>query len=299
MERPRAWRSAPPAGVPSPGAGPEPGEPQGLAVLLAVLVLLLVGAVTVWQVTLPRNGERLVQSALAATLDPRSYVADRGEELRALAATEAVVQPPAFAVPVFLEAAAVRGASDEELAQLLLDRATDAVLTLGVDAFDPGDTASFSRLSRPGLLAWFVDVVRDEALHRWAGTAGVLLAVAVGLLGTMVTLRSPAERRLALLGWAFVAGALSGVLFFGATAFWLGRAGDDPYSRMLARVAAQVFANGRNDSLVVLVAGGVLLFAHRGIGWWRRLRSEEEGADRSSELFDAGTEARSDPVNWR
>ncbi|GBD23590.1 hypothetical protein HRbin29_01257 [bacterium HR29] len=261
----RGWSEY--GGFPRMGGGPAPAEAHGWTVLLAVAVLLLSGALVVWQVTAPPTAERLIRAAVAAAVDPAAYVADRGDDLRAMAAEAEVVRPPGFAVPVALTAPEVAGASDDELAHLLLVRAADAVVVHGPKAFDPEGQASYSRFSRAGLLAWFIDVLRDERLHRWAGVAAFALAAATALLAAATAARAAPTRRLALVGWGFVAGTLPGAVFFGAIAFWLGRAGSDPFSRMLASIAADVFEIGRNDCLAILAGGAALVAVNRALVW--------------------------------
>ncbi len=266
------------------GGGPAPAEAHGWTVLLSVTVLLLSGAIVLWQVTAPPTAERLVRAAVAAAIDPAGYVADRGAELRAMAAESPVVEPPGFAVPVTLTAAEVSGAADEELAHLLLVRAADAVFVRGAAAFDPEAQGSYSRFSRAGLLAWFIDVLRDERLHRWAGAATLALAAAAALLAAAIAARAAPARRLALIGWGFVAGVLPGVVFFGAIAFWLDRAGSDPFTRMLASIAADVFEIGRNDCLAVLAGGAALVAVNRVLVW---AAARRRGPSAESDLQEA------------
>jgi len=273
-----------------------PAGPHGWTVLLTVAVLFLSGALVLWQVTAPSTAQRLVRAAVAATVDPRGYVADRGEELRRLAADGTVVRPPGFAIPVALQAAEVAGASDAELAGLLLTRATDAVLVEGPRAFDPEGQATYSRFSRAGLLAWFIDVLRNERLHHWSGVAALALAVLAAALGAAVASRAAPGRRLALLGWAFVVGSTPGLVFFGAIAFWLERAGHDPFTELVAGIAAEVFAIGRNDCAAILAGGAVLIAANRGLAWLAARSAERapepdptEGTEWASEA-DAGWE---------
>lgn len=242
-------------------------EPHGLTVLLAIALLMLVGALVIWQVTVPPTAERFVRAALAATVDPRGYVTDRGNELRALASQGPVVQPPGYAVTVYLSASEVSQASDEQLADLLLRRTADAVLLHGAAAFDAEGAASFSRFSRAGLLAWFIDVLRSETLHFWASLGAIGWSFVVAALGAMVVAKSQPHHRLRLLGWAAVAGSLPGVIFFGAVAFWLNRNGGDPFTRTLAAVAADAFEMGRNDYLIVLVGGALLVAGGRLLSW--------------------------------
>lgn len=259
MEGRPAWRERPDDGT----AGSGEDVPALAVFVWALALLVLVVSLSLWQVTRPARAYELVRGAVAATLDLPRYVAERGDELRALAEQGEQFLPPAFPVEVWLTPEEVSGAADGELGELLLARATDGVYVRGAEAFDTEGAADFGRLSQPGLFDLFVDSLTGPLGAR-AGLVAVVAAVVAAVAAAVAVVRAGWERALPALGWGAVSGVLPVVVLAALLQLWLTRGlGGDPYTDRLGQVFAEPFELLRNDGLAVLGAGLVLLIGAR------------------------------------
>ncbi len=258
-ERYAGWREG---GEPVPARGER--QVPALAVLSWALALLVLSvSLSVWQVTRPPRAYELVRGAVAATLDVPRYIAERGEEIRALAEEGEPFPTPAFPIEIWLSPDEVSGATDAALAELVLGRATDAVYVRGAAAFVGEGTASYGRLSMPGLFDFFLDVLTGS-LGGWAGLVAMVAAVIAAGAAAAVIAWAGWERALPALGWGAISGVLPVVVLAALLQLWLTRGlGGDPYTERLGRVFAEPFELVRNDGLVFLGAGVALVVGAR------------------------------------
>lgn len=245
-----------------------------LGSLVAVLIFLLVLAVSLRQVTQPSPARHLIEAGIAVTTDIDRLIAEDREPLKQLAesSTNGVIAIPGYPLKVYLMEQEATGLSDDALRRLILERSSALVYEQGLGAFDHTGQQSFSLLSTQGLLNRMAGQL-SSSTNDDATLASIILAVltAAAAAGLVVTLHD--WWRLRGLGIAVLVGSVPGVAFFVAgwlIAGWIG--GSDSFTEQLRTIGRSgLMVPLRNYAIVaglglLFVAGGIVfpIFARRG-----------------------------------
>jgi hypothetical protein len=240
------------------------GRRSLVGVVLAVASFVMVLSISGWQATSEATALPLLRSAVASLTDIDAFIADNGDGLReAAAGQEGALEIRGYPLPIALEAAEVRDASDAELRQMLLDRSAALVYAEGLDVFDRTGEQAIDRFSMAGLLELAVGQL-SHSTHRWTGLLAGATAVAVAGLGALLAGMSA--------GWGRMRAPAAAIALGGVGAAALGLAvwaiagqvgGTDAFMvELRAIVQAAVSAGVRNGAIVT--AGGLLVV----VGSW-------------------------------
>ncbi|MFN0096891.1 MAG: hypothetical protein ACKVVT_19195 [Dehalococcoidia bacterium] len=237
------------------------GGRAAYTVALAVLVFLLIGAVSARQVTAERQARTILEAGIATVSEIDLVLAEHGPELRQLASISATdpFAVPGYPLPVFVGKAEVLRASDAELRQLILDRSTGLVYAEGLTAFDRTGDQSLDTFSSQGLLELLVGQLSKDTYDA-AQLASLILVALVGIVTIVLVLRGEGFGRLRALGGALVFGGLPGAgLAFGGR--WVAQQlfGDDPFGNDLTAITDAVAGVPIRNYLAAVGLGAVVL----------------------------------------
>lgn len=232
-----------------------------LAGLLAVSTLLLLAAMSLWQVTAPSNALSLLRQGIASATELDQLLAQDGDTIRsyALAADSVVISVPGYAIDIAVTKDEVLRNDDRRLADLLLERSAALVYREGLGAFDVTGDQHIGILSAQGLLDLLVGRLNADT-HRRTGQASVVLAFIGGAAAVLLAIQENGFRRIRMVGQAVVMGAVPGlVLSFGA-AFIANRLGsNDPFvSDVRALLLAALNLLVRNFGIASVMGGAVM-----------------------------------------
>lgn len=208
-------------------------------IFLAILVFLLVGAVSARQAAAPKNAEKLLEAGVQTIAGTDLVLLENARQLRDAAdsGTFPVLPVPGYPLPVYLSRQEVQTLSDDALRQLVLERSAALLYTDGLGAFDRTGRQSLGTFSRQGVLELVVGQVSADAYDR-ATLASAILAVLVAVAAAAVVLRQSGFARLRALGFGIAGGALPGVLLFVAFRLWASAwGGGDDFARGLRDLA--------------------------------------------------------------
>jgi hypothetical protein len=239
------------------------GSRAAYSVMFGLAVFLLVGALSMRQLTERDVAHQLIVEGVVALVDVDLVLAEREAELESAAAAAApneLITIPGYPLPVRLTAAEVQDSDAAELRALVINRSASIIYDEGLDAFDQSGGSSLSMFSREGMLDSLVGQL-SSTNHRRAGIASVLLGVFAALAAAMVVLRTPGFRRVRALAVPIIGASIAGVVGVGVILDWiLGRWwGGDPFSDQVDTIIGDAVEIGRENYLVLGALGLVLL----------------------------------------
>lgn len=232
------------------------------AALLGVAVFLLVGALSVRQVTEPDEARAVLRAGIVTLTDIDLLLAQYGDDLRQLARTtnEDTVAIPGYPLDVRLTRQEALQSTDADLRQMILDRSTEIVYRSGLGSFDRTGDQSLSVFSGEGLLESLIGQL-SETTHSRANIASVVLGALVVLLSLLALLRTSGYRRLGTLGAGFLGGALPGVLVFLGLRMLTGAGGDDAFTSDVREIVRRVIGVPLRNYVIVSLLGAGLAFS--------------------------------------
>lgn len=232
------------------------GRHSLLAVALAVFVFVGTGALGFWHATRPARTLDQLERGVSEITDVDTYVAATLPELKETAATsgQPAIDLPGYPLPVVVTADEVRGSSPEQFRDLVLERSAALVYAEGLPAFDRTGNQSISFLSSEWFLDRALNLVRGD-WHDRARWIAIVSAIGAGLAAALLFARRPAAAGLQSVGLAVAAGAIPGLVFSAAGAYWFGRTGGDPFSSAVGSILEAFFLVPRRDFLVATTLG--------------------------------------------
>ncbi len=259
--------------------GSHDGRRTLLSGALALVVFLLLLALSTRQVTAPAQARRLIESGIASTTDIDRLIAENQPTLVQLTESS---PSNGFAIPGYpLNVYLARNEVSLPPAQLravILSRSSTLVYEQGISAFDRTGSQSFSRFSSQGLLDFLAGQVSARAYDR-ASSAAVVLTIVLALVSGAVLVANDGWSRLRVLGIAVLAGAAPVAFLSGVAWLIAGRAGgSDPYVLDLRDLARAVLTVPFRDALVVAIAGLVLVLSGAAFGYLARRAASDEAA---------------------
>lgn len=266
------------------------GRRSLVGVLLALAAFGMVLSVSAWQVTGEGTALPMLRSAVASLTDIDRFIAEEGASLREEAARQGgTLTVAGYPLPVVLEAAEVRGASDAELRGMMLDRSAALVYAEGLRAFDLTGAQTIDRFSMEGLLELAAGQL-SSAMHDRAGAAATVLAGATALLSALLAALSSGWSRLrAPAAVVALGGTGAAALSFAAWAAAGQFGGDDPFVADLRVVVQAGVAAGTRNGAIVAGAGLVLVVAS-----WVLERAERRAAGEAEADAAGEREARAE-----
>ncbi len=194
----------------------EDGGRAGYTVALAIVVFLLVGALSARQVTSETRARAILAAGISTVTEIDLVLAEHESDLRLLAASSPTdpFLVPGYPLGVFVSKAEVQRSSTAELRQIIVDRSTGIVYAEGLAAFDRTGDQSLDTFPTQGLLEFFVGQLSKET-HQRASIAALVLTAVGGLLGIGLILKGEGFGRIRAAGGAIMVG--SG---FGAALAW-------------------------------------------------------------------------------
>ncbi|MFN0146856.1 MAG: hypothetical protein ACKVT1_10110 [Dehalococcoidia bacterium] len=239
------------------------GSKSLYAIMLAAVLLLLVAAISLGQVTTREHATRLLQAGIATLTDVDQVIAENREGLRQLAeAGEGpTVSFPGYPIPVEFRRAEALSGTNEQLRAAVLERSSTQVYEEGLGAFDQTGQQSLGTFSTQGLIRLIVGQLSQKT-HDRASLASLVLGVLAGLGGLTVALKNHGYVRLRALGLSALGAAVVGVALVAATRllatnFWP----DDPFGDDLAGIVTKVMEVPLRNYTVLGAAGLVLTVA--------------------------------------
>ncbi len=249
--------------------------------LLAILVFLLITAISLRQLSDEGHARTVIEDGVATLTEIDLVIAEHAPSLRlaASATNEATFAIPGYPLDVRLGRDEVLGLSDAELRDVILSRSSALVYREGFDAFDREDSQTIGTFSQEGLLRSIAGGISGTT-HARATMASLVLGALTAAAALAVLLGNRGFGRVKVLGLAIAAGALPGLAVFliadrVAGQIWGGEAfGDD-----LGGVISSAFAVPIRNFLTVSALGAFLALVGIGFGIaGRRLADEvEEG----------------------
>lgn len=264
---PRSNRGYP---EPVPVIGSRLERPQGqasslpYAALFGLLAVLLVGAVSVWQLTSGPVARQLLAEGIAALTDIDQVLATGRPAMRedAAAGPGVAISVPGYPLPVAVTAQEAQSDSAVSLRDAVLQRSAALVYEDGLRAFDQTGEASLGFFSREGLLDSFVGQL-SASNHSRAGIVLIVLAAFLSLVTAMLIVRSGNHRYLRTIGLALFLAGLAGlaisalVLPFLLGRWWSG----DPFSQTIDTLIDDAIGIARRNYLVITGLGLFLAIA--------------------------------------
>ncbi len=182
------------------------------AFILAVLVFLLVIAISLRQISDEEHARTVIEDAIATLTEVDLVIAEHGPSLRlaARASSEASFAIPGYPLDVRLTRDEVLKLTDTELRDVILSRSSALVYRDGLAAFDREDGQSLGSLSKEGLLKTIAGGVSESNNVRATGASLVLGGLAA-VAALAVLLGNRGFGRVKVLGLAIAGGALPGL----------------------------------------------------------------------------------------
>ena len=259
----------------------------GYTAALALLVFLLVGAVSVGQTTEQTNARHLIEEGVASLTDIDQVMAEHRAELKQLAAAG---KEPAYAIPgypidVRLTSDEIQNATDARFRQIVLERSSSLIYTNGLSAFDLNGKQSLSFFSSQGILESLIDWLSEDT-HSMATTAAVVLVLLVTLIAIVTVLRNRGFGRVRALGIALLVSGIAGYGLSVGGALILGRVwGGDPFSDDLHALITAITDVPRRNYLATAGLGGFLLLLGMVCG---AISSQLPASEEFADEYDSG-----------
>lgn len=211
------------------------------SIALGFCVFLLIGAMSLRQVSDPGSARKVLSSAVATSTEIDLLLRDHASELRdAARAGIERLELPGYPLDVILTRDEVLTLDDIALRRLILDRSSAILYRDGLAALDETGERSIGTFSSTGLLDLAVGAT-SESMHDRATIASIVLALLTGLAALGVLVRHEGYARMRSLGLATLVGAGAGLavtvgMYFLAGNAWSG----DPYSDDIADIVRTV-----------------------------------------------------------
>ena len=230
---------------------------------LAALLIVLLAAISLQQVTSRDNARRLLQAGVATLTDVDQVIAENREGLRQLAESSRgpAVSFPGYPIGIeFTREEALRG-SNEQLRATVLEHSSTSVYEGGLGAFDTTGQQSLGTFSTQGLIKLIVGQLSRKT-HDRASVASVVAAALSALAALTVILKNSGFVRMRALGLSALGAAVAGVVFVFlvrllATSLWP----NDPFGDDLAEIVAKVMDVPLRNYVVLGALGLVLTVA--------------------------------------
>ena len=234
---------------------------MGYTAALALLVFLLVGAVSVRQTTSQSAARHLIEEGIASLTDIDGLIAEQRPQLQQVVAggNQASLTLPGYPLDIRFTRDEVLNWPDAQFRQLVLERSSAAIYVNGLSAFDQQGKQSISLFSTQGALESLVGWLSEDT-YSAANAAAVILALLVAGLGFATVVRNHGFARVRAPGAACLIGGLAGYVLVSAVAWALGRLwGGDPFSNDLHTLIAKLTDVPRRNYLVTSLLGAGLL----------------------------------------
>ncbi len=261
LERPRR-ELRPPSEAYSEARSSTGGSRLLLTAAVAVLALLLIGAVSAQQVASPAEAKHVIAAGIETTTEVDVYLAANLDAIRSLAeaSREEAIPLPGYPVAVYLTRDEAISLPAARLREVILERSAAAVYEEGLAAFDQTGKQSAGLLSTQGMLDFVLGRI-DHGAHDRAELAAIVLTVLLAAAACGVVLLSEGWARMRNAGiavalGAFVALAAAGVLYAAA-----GMVGGDPYADDLRDLLRAIVIVPLRNSIIVLLAGAAIVAA--------------------------------------
>ena len=234
---------------------------------LALSIFLLLGALSLFQVTAPERATSLLRQGIASATEVDLLLAQDGDTIRrfAEASKDPVIGVPGYPVTVAVTREEVLKNNNDQLANLLLDRSAALVYRQGLAAFDVTGAQSVSLFSAQGLLDLLIGRL-SASTHDHARQASLVFAAIAALSAIVLSIQLQGFARLRVLGQAVLIGAIPGLLFCLGATFILDRLGsNDPFvSDIRSLVRSVIDVPARNYAVVaigaaIVMASGIVL----------------------------------------
>jgi hypothetical protein len=242
--------------------GSHEGRRTLLSGALALVVFLLLVALSARQVTEPDHARRLIEAGIASTTEIDRVIAEDQPALIQFTQTSAAngFAIPGYPLSVYLGRDEV-GLPPAQLRGVILSRSSTLVYEDGLNAFDRTGSQSFSRFSSQGLLDLVAAQVSADTYAR-ASTSAALLTVLLGVLAGAVLVSHSGWTRLRVLGIAVLGGAAPVAFLAAIVRLLVGRVGgSDLYVGDLRSLAESVSDVPLRDAAIVTIAALVLVIA--------------------------------------
>jgi hypothetical protein len=233
----------------------------GYTAALALLVLLLVGAISVRQVTGQARTRHLIEEGVAALTDIDQVILEYRPELQRVAAsgTEKSYAIPGYPIDIRFTRDEILSTTDAQFRDLVLQRSSAYIYTNGLDAFDRNGKQSISLFSSQGVLETLVDWLSEDT-NGIASTASIILALLVTVFALAIVLRGKGFARVRSLGMAVVIAGLGGYLASTGVGWVLGNIwGGDPFSDNLHTLITKLTGVPQRNYLITTALGLFLI----------------------------------------
>ncbi len=233
------------------------GRHSMLAVLLAVSIFVGTGAFGFWQATSPNRVQDQFELGVAQLTDIDNYLAAELPDLRATAtaSNETAFDLPGYPLPISVTRSELLETEDADLREIVLERSAAVVYVSGMKAFDHTGRQDLGFLTSEWWMSRVVSLLSGN-MHERAELIAVLAFLTAAVATTLIFARRSAGDGLRSVGFAVLAGAVPGVVFMAAGAYWFGRAGgSDPFVRSIAAILEAFFVVPRRDYLIVTTVG--------------------------------------------
>lgn len=228
-----------------------------------ILLILLVGSLSFWQVTAPTPARRVIEAGIVSLTDIDRVLAEHHDELKALATASSgrAFSIPGYPIAVYVSRDELLQLPPAELRALILERSSALVYVQGLRAFDRTGGQSLSLFSAEGGLELLVGQLSADS-HDKATIATGVLAALTALVAISLVFKAEGMRRVRSLGEAALpAGILGLVATVGIREIIALFGGDAPFEvemRGIVRTTAEV---PMRNFIVLAIAGAVLLVA--------------------------------------
>jgi hypothetical protein len=237
------------------------GRRSFAVVAFAVSVFMLLSSVSCRQVTAIGPAKNVLESGLVTVTDIDQFIADEGPALRQFAreSDKSTVVIPGYPLDVVVNRDDVIKSDDAQLRAIILERSAALVYAEGLDAFDRTGKQSIRRVSLQGLLELAVEQI-SASNHTRANVLAALSLLALTVFGAITLATAQGWGRMRALGLAVVAGSLPVLVLSYLLRLFVGAVGgDDPFVAGLRDISKSTLSVPIRNSLVVLVAGVLLI----------------------------------------
>ncbi len=233
------------------------GRQSMLTVLLAVAIFVGTGAFGFWQASSSTRVQAELQLGIAQLTDIDNYLSEALPDLRktATAGNDTAFELPGYPLPISVTRTELLDTQDAELREIVLQRSAAVVYVSGLAAFDRTGHQDLGFLTSEWWLDHVVSLLTGS-MHDRAELLAVFAFLVAATATTLIFAMRGAGDGLRAVGFALLAGAVPGVVFMAAGAYWFGRAGgSDPFVRSIAAILEAFFMVPRRDYLIMTTVG--------------------------------------------
>ncbi len=261
LERPRR-ELRPPSEAYSEARSSTGGSRLLLTAAVAILTLLLIGAVSARQVASPAEAKHVIAAGMETTTEVDIYFAANIDAIRSLAEAsgEDAIPLPGYPVAVYLTREEATTLPVARLRQVVLERSAAAVYEEGLGAFDQTGKQSVGLLSTQGVIDFMLGRI-DRGAHDRAEMVAVVLTVLLAAAACGVVLLGEGWARMRNVGVAVALGAFVALVAAGVLYAAAGMVGGDPFANDLRDLLRAIVIVPLRNSIIVLLAGAAIVVA--------------------------------------